>query len=265
MDSKQLDDKRINASPTKEFFIYMLVRDVPLTRAILDLVDNCVDGARRERPNNDFSGLTVKLTVLPTHFEISDNCGGIEVEIARSYAFRFGRPRSVAMTSHSIGQFGVGMKRSIFKIGGNFVVDSTTKNSHFLVSSDIEQWMSESSDEDGTDWHFQFSQLEKGLETVDPQKIGTRIEITNLHPSIVDSFNDAAFLTRLADEISVAHAMNMDYGLRIFLNDIALTHEPQRLFQSDILRPAFVEKTYERQVIDQQDGAPVRVRLYAGV
>lgn len=265
MTDNQHDPTWINASPTKEFFIYMLVRDVPLTRAILDLVDNCVDGARRTRPNNNFEGLTVRLTVLPTHFQIVDNCGGIAVDIARSYAFRFGRPKSAAMTSHSIGQFGVGMKRSIFKLGGNFTVESTTKDSRFCVASDIERWMSESGNEEGTDWHFQFSQLEEGLDNVDSDQIGTRVEITNLHPPIVDSFNDTAFLARLADEISVAHSMNMDHGLRIFLNDIALTHEPQRLLQSDVLHPAFVEKIYERQVIDEQAGSPVRVRLYAGV
>lgn len=38
---------RINASPTKELFIFMLTRDVQLSRAIIDLVDNCVDGANR--------------------------------------------------------------------------------------------------------------------------------------------------------------------------------------------------------------------------
>jgi hypothetical protein len=40
-------DLRINASPSKEFFIHMLTRDVQLTRAIIDLVDNCIDGAKR--------------------------------------------------------------------------------------------------------------------------------------------------------------------------------------------------------------------------
>jgi hypothetical protein len=38
------DSKHIKASPTKEFFIYMLVKDIPLNRAIIDLVDNSVDG-----------------------------------------------------------------------------------------------------------------------------------------------------------------------------------------------------------------------------
>ena len=100
------DPKRINASPTKEFFIYMLTRDIPLTRAILDLVDNSVDGARRMQANGDFNGLWVRVELDRNHLKIADNCGGIPVDIARNYAFRFGRLRML-LTPGSVGQFGV--------------------------------------------------------------------------------------------------------------------------------------------------------------
>ena len=53
--------KLINASPTKEFFIHMLTRDIPLTRAILDLVDNSVDGARRLHQSGQFQDYDSKL------------------------------------------------------------------------------------------------------------------------------------------------------------------------------------------------------------
>jgi hypothetical protein len=39
-------ETEIDAEPTKAFFIDMLTRDIPLDQAILDLVDNCVDGAK---------------------------------------------------------------------------------------------------------------------------------------------------------------------------------------------------------------------------
>ena len=35
------------AIPTKQFFVSMLTRDISLVDAILDLVDNCLDGALR--------------------------------------------------------------------------------------------------------------------------------------------------------------------------------------------------------------------------
>ena len=42
-------DERIDASPVKSFFIEMLTRDIDLVDAILDLLDNCVDGILRQR------------------------------------------------------------------------------------------------------------------------------------------------------------------------------------------------------------------------
>ena len=46
--------RAINASPTKEFFVEMLTKDVSLSLAILDLVDNSVDGALRMRGDQNF-------------------------------------------------------------------------------------------------------------------------------------------------------------------------------------------------------------------
>ncbi|MBS0481598.1 MAG: hypothetical protein JSR96_05480 [Proteobacteria bacterium] len=41
----QIDTAR--ASPTKAFFVRMLTRDIELQDAILDLLDNCLDGILR--------------------------------------------------------------------------------------------------------------------------------------------------------------------------------------------------------------------------
>src|SRR5205085_2866732 len=98
---------RIDASPTKEFFIDVLVRDIKLIDSIADLVDNCVDGARRLRPTGDFSGLSIKISFDSHGFRIEDNCGGIPVDVARNYAFRFGRPETAPPTKGSLGRFGV--------------------------------------------------------------------------------------------------------------------------------------------------------------
>lgn len=42
-------DLPINAEPTKQFFVDMITRDIQLEQAVLDQVDNSVDGARRFR------------------------------------------------------------------------------------------------------------------------------------------------------------------------------------------------------------------------
>ena len=40
-------DYTVDASPVKSFFVEMLTRDIELGDAILDLLDNCVDGILR--------------------------------------------------------------------------------------------------------------------------------------------------------------------------------------------------------------------------
>ena len=98
----------------------MLTRDVLLTRAIIDLVDNSIDGAKRLRSEGDYSGLKVIIRFSEEEFSIEDNCGGISIPTARDYAFRFGRPKDAPSTTSSVGQFGVGMKRTFFKLGRFF-------------------------------------------------------------------------------------------------------------------------------------------------
>ena len=92
----------------------MLVKDIALTRAIIDLIDNSVDGARRKRSGGEYVGLWIEITANENLFEVKDNCGGIPLETARYYAFRFGRPAEMEATPHSVGQFGVGMKTGTF-------------------------------------------------------------------------------------------------------------------------------------------------------
>lgn len=265
MPTPEQDPKRINASPTKEFFIYMITRDIPLTRAVLDLVDNSVDGARRMRPNIDFNGLWVRVEVDRDHFKIADNCGGIPVDTARNYAFRFGRPKEAPLTPGSVGQFGVGMKRTFFKLGRHFTAHSTTSTSRFDMDIDVEKWKSIDQTEKADEWHFEFSNVEENLSGISLDEIGTRIEITQLYDTVSESFDLENFLTRLKHEMSVAHGLSMDRGLAITVNTIPLRYEPARLFVSDILKPAFVEKTYEREQLVGQPGPPVKVKLFAGV
>lgn len=63
----------INASPTKEYFISIITKDISLLDAIKDLVDNCVDGARSLRDDSNYQGLFVHIEVKSSSFSIMDN------------------------------------------------------------------------------------------------------------------------------------------------------------------------------------------------
>lgn len=248
----QRDPRIIDASPTKDFFIEMLAKDIELTRSIIDLVDNCVDGARRIR-DADYTGLSVRLQANAEYFKIADNCGGIPVDLARDYAFRFGRPEDMPQTLHSVGQFGVGMKRALFKLGKKFEIQSTTGTSRFVIEEDVDEWRGKK------EWEFRFRDLEE-LSGVAEEEQGTLITVTSLHESVSSDFALDNFQTRLRDEIKDAHAESMDKGLAITHNGIPLDVRPFELLHSDDLRPAYREITFG----DRRD-TPVTVKIYAGV
>ena len=73
-------------SPTKEFFVEMLTRDIELNDAILDLLDNCLDGVVRSCPERKkleddqyYRSYCAEINISKDSFTIRDNCGGIQI------------------------------------------------------------------------------------------------------------------------------------------------------------------------------------------
>jgi hypothetical protein len=249
-----MPDNQIDASPTKEFFISMLVKDIVLTRSILDLCDNSVDGARRLRPNNIFQGLSIRIEVSEQHFKIADNCGGIPADLARNYAFRFGRPADMQPTLHSVGQFGVGMKRSLFKIGTAFRIESRSQNSHFVIEENVNLWQQRS------DWKFKFETIEEDLPTQPEEQRGTTLLIDKLHENIAAEFKLENFRNRLISEIEAAHQQSIRQGLAITLNQIPIKLKTSELFESEQIQPANKILTFQ-----EEGESPVTVKITCGV
>ena len=247
-----MDAKTIRGDPTKGLFIDMLTRDISLIPAIVDLVDNSTDGARRIRGTGDFKGLWVRLEVDEQRFMISDNCGGMPVEIARLYAFRFGRDPEAEQTKHSVGQFGVGMKRAIFKMGEKFKVESKTAHSQFVVEHDIRKWA-----EKPDDWDFRFKSLRD--EGVVESKRGTVIQVTALKNDVAASFRNPNWVTELKMELRTRLQESISSGLTVTLNGIPVTADPLKLLNDQRLVPAF------KEIVFDHFGTPVTVRIWCGL
>ena len=222
---------RVDAQPTKDFFVSMLVRDVELLDAVVDLLDNSVDGARRLRPNGEYAGLEVSLVFNENEFKIWDNCGGISLEVATKYAFRFGRDTKNPADPHSIGQFGVGMKRTLFKLGDDFRVVSRSSNDEFVLEVNVPSWLQREA------WDFELS-TESGPELQELQGVGTLIEASNLTASSRDDLADSAWGQRLATAARLKHRRAIDRGLRVSVNGRVLAPMPLDLRQGQGIAPA---------------------------
>jgi len=70
----------------------METSDVYLTRAIIDVVDNTVDGVDRLRSDGNYEGRWVPIQLNKDVFRVTDNCGGIPIQIPRDCAFQLGLP-----------------------------------------------------------------------------------------------------------------------------------------------------------------------------
>lgn len=205
------DKHIIDAHPTKELFISILVRDITIRDAIGDLLDNSVDGALRLRPDGSYDGLWVKieLDAQNDRFIIDDNCGGIPVDVARNYAFRFGRPENAEAIKHSVGVFGIGMKRALFRLGKVFTVESVAHNSSFRMEVKVDDWK-----RDPENWSFRFQNFEEDHPEYPDEELGTKVTVTNLLPDVKDTFERKLEITRLIEELQREHLYSIDQGLR---------------------------------------------------
>jgi hypothetical protein len=205
-----------DAKPTKRFFVEMLVRDIELKDALLDLLDNCVDGVMRSGNNaageRPYEGYWAEITFDSSSFSIKDNCGGIPFELAEKSAFRLGRKdEGLDEDLPTVGLYGIGMKRAIFKMGQCATVTSLRSDHSFKV--DIPSgWMT-----DDDVWEFSITDVPSSV----PH--GTTIQVTDLRPSISRTFSQPEFLREFLAEISAYYGYIIAKGFSVKVNG----HEPE--------------------------------------
>ena len=242
-----MENLSVDANPTKDFFISMLTRDIPLDRAILDLIDNSVDAANTLN-NGDLNGKEIKITLDATSFKIEDNCGGFDIETARHYAFRFGRDsKTERLTPNSVGQFGVGMKRTLFKLGNNFTVRSVFTEGAFELNVDVQSWLSSRSEK----WEFQLQSIDKPI-----VENGTYIEVIDLFDSVKEQFVDNEFLRNFKEEVAIAYFKRINQGLKIYINGDEVDNFDIKVKQSDELSIVSLLDTFE--------GVSIKVKVGVG-
>lgn len=233
----------IEGNPTKKFFIEMITRDISIEDAIIDLLDNSIDGAT-QFGKEDLSSFYIKLEIDENRLLIKDNCGGFSLERAQKYAFRFGRPEDAPTIKNSVGRFGIGMKRALFKMGKTFSVESQKGSEHFYVNVNVDEWcnkMKDVSTNEGEivqidDWTFESETINSLLD-----EDGTTIEVTDLKEDVKILFGNEDFLISLNNCITKMLCFSLTKGIKITLNDKLLIGKSPELFVSENSRPYYME------------------------
>ena len=238
----------IDASPVKSFFVSMLTRDISLEDAVLDLLDNCVDGIlrskRQRRSKKPYQGFRAGIEFSGSSFMISDNCGGIPWKL-HNYAFRMGRATDrPADVPGGVGVYGIGMKRAIFKIGRNCLI--STQNGPEAYEVEIgPEWV------DAEDlWEIPVRPASKSMD-----EDGTTIFIEDLYPGIAARFSDAQYFeSELRRRVATHYAFIIDKGFEVSINNKPVSPRPTKLIfaegngKAPKIQPFFFQTRTEDEV-----------------
>jgi hypothetical protein len=240
----------------------MLTRDIELTDAILDLLDNCLDGVLRVKkqlpPEGDFTfynGFCANIDISENEFCITDNCGGIPYDVALKYAFRMGKPDDYiepAEALPTVGVYGIGMKRAIFKMGMDATVCSKTNEKSFCVHIP-EDWANTGD----SNWGFPIKECETGL-----GQCGTKVEIRKLVPEVSSLWREDrldTFLNELKKTIAYHYSFIIEKGFKIKVNRETVTPNSVRLLLSEQIGEKRLTPYIYQTTIDDVD-----VRLALG-
>jgi hypothetical protein len=237
-------------APSKQFFVSMITKDITLEDCILDLLDNSIDGAQRAAgTSKSLKSYWAHLTLSDNGFTIDDNCDGISVQTAQTYAFHFGRPEDASrIVKHGIGLYGIGMKRAVFKLGNHVSVRSSTVSEGFEVEFDVKQWAA-----NPTNWDFPMTLLPK------PGRVGTRIQVTEPNRGVGDTLNSLSFQHRLERLIQRDYVRFLERGFVIKVNSRAVVARALYVLGNDKIIPA--RKRFKVRL----DGQNVSVDVIAGM
>jgi hypothetical protein len=199
-----------HAAPTKRLVVDVLTKDIDLVAAIIDLVDNCVDSARLIG-GPKLKGLAVSLTFDEKSLTITDNCGGIALDDAVDRAFRFGPDDGDPPDAYSTGQFGIGMKRALFKLGDGFRIRSRAAHDGFTMQVVVKSWLK------APGWDLPLRNVRTGLERPQADR-GTTITIAPLRSTIGKELVRMATTNDLTIQIAERHQRSISAGLKISVN-----------------------------------------------
>ncbi|MBS4017597.1 MAG: ATP-binding protein [Dechloromonas sp.] len=235
----------------------MITRDISLEDCILDLIDNSVDGAWRSegsRPmgleqNTDLSKYEISITASVKKFSIEDNCGGMTLDDAVNHAFSFGRRSDDAHDAYSIGVYGIGMKRAVFKLGKSIRIRSTYNGGSFAVPISVDKWL----ENDTPPWDFD-------IEEDEPLSAkGVNITVESLTSGATAAFGNPAFIQNLRRTISRDYSLHINRGLKIFLNESQIPGWQIEMLEGADFAPMRIEYA------DEVEGDHVSVEIIGGM
>lgn len=230
-------EETIKSGPTKTLFIDIITRDIDVKDCILELIDNCVDSYKR---HNITDRRKIEITFNSEKFEIFDTCGGIEQDILENKAFIFGVDE-LKREKGTLGLYGIGMKRALFKIGKNISVETDNGEKNNTLNIDVNEWKKLQ------EWDF------KGdfVDAKSKEEGGyTKICITDLNEICKDKFSNQVFINSISEIVSKMYTFFIQKNIDFSLNGSIINPFNIDINFEDQLQPNRFQEVYKGIGID---------------
>lgn len=236
----KLKNLRADTRPTKKV-IQGLTKDISTEACIFDLIDNSIDAFKNGETNcllESYRDCTIKIEINNKRLSIKDEGVGITREKLETSALRFG-----AVSSHgiSIGVFGVGLNRALFKLGKEFKITTETTAERISVTLNADQYF------DNDDWDIPIS-----TET-QIRKTGTLIEFNRLTDEASAEFSSSSWNEKFLSQLEKRYEIFLIKGLCIEVNKKNIGHRKIEIREADF---KILSETFEH------DG--VKIEIEAG-
>ncbi|WP_213385063.1 ATP-binding protein [Acinetobacter pittii] len=194
--------------PTKEYLVNGITKDVTIEECIFDLIDNSIDAYSRKENElvSDFNKYTIEINLSKNHFSIKDYGKGIKLEALINETLRFGTKTSHHTTS--IGFYGIGLNRALFKLGKDINISSETNDNRSFVKLDVDIFL-----RDNNNWTLPISTEKK------TGSQGTIIEIKKLYEEVNDYFSNPELIKLFRNKVSLRYSQFLNKNLIIKVNN----------------------------------------------
>ncbi len=214
---KPIKTFEIDTGVSPDFLEAALTQDVTTLEALFDLVDNSIDAARdvllqnntskcRDGLPESYKGFKIHIRIDKNSVRIVDNCSGIDEVTLANRALYTAKPSS---HEYGIGQYGIGLKRSLLKMGTDFAL--SVDNGKTLCKANF------SNKNIGGNLDNKVYASEYNSKN----RVKSLFSASNLKPEISIDIHDTRWFDNAARQFSLRYGIYLIKGLEIILHNVA--------------------------------------------
>ncbi|NNP75508.1 hypothetical protein A7P54_03625 [Acinetobacter sp. Ac_3412] len=200
-------DYLADTRPAKDYLVNGITKDVTIEECIFDLIDNSIDAypLHDKELISDYQPYLIEINFNKECFSIEDKGCGIPRTSLISETLRFGTKTQHHSTS--IGFYGIGLNRALFKLGRKIHICTETVNERSKINLDVSEFLN------NNEWTLPITdETRKGTN-------GTLIKINNLNNDVSNSFINSEWIKTFTKEISIRYSEFINKNLHISVNE----------------------------------------------